>query len=44
VPSVQLGSDDDEGGPPLGWVTWMKSAPGFNRDPGDTVLRFEEAR
>jgi type VI secretion system protein ImpH len=43
VPPVQLGSDDGEG-PPLGWVTWMKSAPGFDRDPGDTVLRFEEAK
>jgi len=43
VPAVQLGSDDDEEGPPLGWTTWMKSAPGFDRDPGDTVLLFGEA-
>jgi type VI secretion system protein ImpH len=42
VPPVQLGAEDGEG-PPLGWTTWMKSAPGFDRDPGDTVLRFEEA-
>jgi type VI secretion system protein ImpH len=41
VPSVLLGSED--GGLPLGWITWMKSKPEFDRDPGDTVLRFEEA-
>jgi len=22
----------------LGWFTWMKSKPAFDRDPGDTVL------
>jgi type VI secretion system protein ImpH len=24
--------------PLLGWVSWIKSGPGFGRDPGDTVL------
>jgi type VI secretion system protein ImpH len=42
VPPVQLGSDDAEG-PPLGWITWMKSRPSFDRDPGDTILTFEES-
>ncbi len=26
----------------LGWLTWMKSSPGFDRNPGDTVLLFQE--
>jgi len=30
----------EEGGtaPLLGWFSWIKSGPGFGRDPGDTVL------
>ena len=26
------------GGPRLGWFTWMKSGPDFDRAPADTVL------
>jgi type VI secretion system protein ImpH len=26
----------------LGWDTWLKSRPEFDRDPGDTILLFEE--
>jgi type VI secretion system protein ImpH len=40
VPKCELGDDTDA--PQLGWVTWMKSAPAFNRDPDDTVLLFSE--
>jgi type VI secretion system protein ImpH len=39
VPVCRL---DTDAGIQLGWVTWMKSTPGFNRDPGDTVLLFQE--
>ena len=36
VPFCEMGL---EGGVSfLGWTTWMKSSPGFGRDPGDTVL------
>ena len=41
VPQTQLGAETGDG-PPLGWTTWMKSSPGFERDPGDTLLRFGE--
>lgn len=27
-------------GPRLGWVTWLKSGEGFDRDPADTILLF----
>jgi type VI secretion system protein ImpH len=40
VPSCILGGEDSE--PRLGWLTWMKSKPAFDRDPGDTVLLFPE--
>lgn len=42
VPACQLGGDEASGGPQLGWVSWVKSAP-FERDPGDTVLPLETA-
>ncbi len=28
--------------PKLGWDTWLKSKPTFNRDPGDTILLLQE--
>lgn len=37
VPSPKLG-DKSPAGPQLGWFTWLKSKPDFDRDPGDTVL------
>jgi type VI secretion system protein ImpH len=37
VPSCELGGEGD-GAPQLGWYTWMKSTPTFNRNPGDTIL------
>jgi type VI secretion system protein ImpH len=40
VPACVLGGEDSE--PRLGWLTWMKSKPEFDRDPGDTVLLFPE--
>jgi type VI secretion system protein ImpH len=40
VPSCVLGGEQPE--PRLGWLTWMKSKPEFDRDPGDTVLLFPE--
>jgi type VI secretion system protein ImpH len=36
VPGCVLG-EDDAAAPPLGWCTWLRSAP-FTRDPDDTVL------
>ncbi len=36
VPVCELGAEGD-GGPRLGWVSWVKSAP-MKDDPGDTVL------
>lgn len=42
VPACELGADAGAGGPQLGWVSWVKSAP-FGRDPGDTVLPLETA-
>lgn len=36
VPGVTLGADD-QGAPPLGWCTWIRSAP-FARNPDDTIL------
>jgi type VI secretion system protein ImpH len=38
VPPCELG--DDAGFTQLGWFTWIKSNPGFQRDPCDTVLLF----
>lgn len=35
VPSCELGSSI---GLQLGWVTWMKSGPSFDRSPDDTIL------
>jgi type VI secretion system protein ImpH len=40
VPACVLGGEDSE--PRLGWLTWMKSKPEFDRNPGDTVLLFPE--
>lgn len=40
VPACELG--DDKGTMQLGWFTWMKSEPVFDRDPCDTVLQFAE--
>jgi len=37
VPRCELGKDD-RAGPRLGWFTWMRSGPDFDRSPGDTVL------
>jgi type VI secretion system protein ImpH len=37
VPRCELGAEG-EGAPQLGWFTWMKSTPNFNRNPGDTIL------
>ncbi len=37
VPSCELGGEGD-GAPQLGWFTWMKSSPAFNRNPDDTIL------
>jgi type VI secretion system protein ImpH len=38
VPMCELG--DDPGFAQLGWFTWIKSNPEFERDPCDTVLSF----
>ena len=40
VPACELG--DVLGNTQLGWFTWMKSTPAFNRNPSDTVLLFAE--
>lgn len=40
VPGCELG--DELGQSQLGWFTWMKSTPSFDRDPSDTVLFFAE--
>jgi type VI secretion system protein ImpH len=37
VPACELGSEG-AGAPQLGWFTWMKSVPAFDRNPGDTIL------
>jgi predicted component of type VI protein secretion system len=37
VPQCELGVEGG-GGPQLGWFTWMKSGPAFDRNPSDTVL------
>ncbi len=37
VPKCELGVEGREA-PRLGWYTWMKSAPVFDRNPGDTIL------
>ncbi len=41
VPVCELGKED-EGGPLLGWFSWMKSKPFFDRDPDDTILLLLE--
>jgi type VI secretion system protein ImpH len=41
VPVVEL-KKLAEDSPRLGWDTWMKSKPQFNRDPGDTILLLME--
>jgi type VI secretion system protein ImpH len=41
VPATELGKLDAEG-PQLGWYTWMKSKPEFDRNPDDTVLLLLE--
>jgi type VI secretion system protein ImpH len=42
VPALEL-CNPAEGGLRLGWHTWLKSTPHFNRDPGDTILLLGEA-
>jgi type VI secretion system protein ImpH len=42
VPACELGKAD-VAGPQLGWYTWMKAKPQFDRDPDDTVLLLLEA-
>ena len=42
VPACELGKSGDEG-PQLGWYTWMKSKPEFDRNPDDTILLLLEA-
>lgn len=37
VPRCELGMEG-AGAPMLGWFTWMKSTPAFDRSPGDTIL------
>lgn len=37
VPACVLGADDDAHGAPLGWCTWLRTAP-LARDPDDTIL------
>lgn len=37
VPACEVGADEDELAPRLGWTSWLKSVP-FARDPDDTVL------
>jgi type VI secretion system protein ImpH len=37
VPRFNMGKDDASG-PRLGWFTWIRSGPDFDRSPGDTVL------
>jgi type VI secretion system protein ImpH len=37
VPACELGKEGEDG-PRLGWFTWMKSRPDFDRDPRDTLL------
>jgi type VI secretion system protein ImpH len=41
VPAMVL-QDPSENGICLGWDTWIKSRPEFDRDPGDTILLFGE--
>jgi type VI secretion system protein ImpH len=41
VPALELRSPE-EGALRLGWQTWLKSRPGFDRDPGDTILLLGE--
>ncbi len=40
VPRCDLGKED-EAGPRLGWLTWMKSANEFDRSPADTILHLD---
>jgi type VI secretion system protein ImpH len=40
VPSCELGRSE-QAMPFLGWTTWMKSAPVFDRNPADTVLLLQ---
>jgi type VI secretion system protein ImpH len=42
VPACELGNIGDEG-PQLGWYTWMKSKPEFDRNPDDTILLLLES-
>jgi len=37
VPMCRLG-DSEEGGPTLGWLTWMNPRANLQRNPGDTIL------
>lgn len=40
VPYCEMGKEE-QAMPFLGWTTWMKSSPGFGRDPEDTVLLIQ---
>ncbi len=37
VPACDL-EESEASGPRLGWLTWLKSKPELDRDPGDTIL------
>jgi type VI secretion system protein ImpH len=37
VPPCDL-AESEASGPRLGWLTWLKSKPELDRDPGDTIL------
>lgn len=41
VPGCVLG-EAGPGATQLGWTTWMKTRPDFDRDPDDTIVRLEE--
>ena len=41
VPACELGKAD-VAGPQLGWYTWMKAKPEFDRNPDDTILLLLE--
>jgi type VI secretion system protein ImpH len=40
VPPCTLGSE--EAGPQLGWLSWIKSTPVFDRNPDDTIFLLTE--
>ena len=42
VPAFELRNPAEENALCLGWHTWLKSSPEFDRDPGDTILLLGE--